>query len=122
MAGILDNPDAAYAKLKEMGKGLFGNSGGLGGILGGLGGNGSAGSGSGGTSGGANDNIGSRLGETLGNLLQQGLAPRRGQNRNSGDTTVARGIGCAARAGGERADAGCAAGLRGDERGAEAVV
>ena len=24
MAGILDNPDAAYAKLKEMGKGLFG--------------------------------------------------------------------------------------------------
>ena len=28
MAGILDNPDAAYAKLKEMGKGLFGNSGG----------------------------------------------------------------------------------------------
>ena len=81
MAGILDNPDAAYAKLKEMGKGLFGNSGGLGGILGGLGGNGSAGSNSGGTSGGANDNIGSRLGETLGNLLQQGLAPRRGQNR-----------------------------------------
>ena len=32
MAGILDNPDAAYAKLKEMGKGLFGpNGGGLGG-------------------------------------------------------------------------------------------
>ena len=28
MAGILDNPDAAYAKLKEMGKGLFGASGG----------------------------------------------------------------------------------------------
>ena len=24
MQGILDNPDAAYAKLKEMGKGLFG--------------------------------------------------------------------------------------------------
>jgi AsmA protein len=81
MAGILDNPDAAYAKLKEMGKGLFGNSGGLGGILGGLGGNnGSAGSGAT-NGGGANDNIGSRLGETLGNLLQQGLAPRRGQNR-----------------------------------------
>ena len=28
MAGILDNPDAAYAKLKEMGKGLFGPGGG----------------------------------------------------------------------------------------------
>ena len=37
MQGILDNPDAAYAKLKEMGKGLFGpNSGGLGAALGGL--------------------------------------------------------------------------------------
>jgi AsmA protein len=39
MAGILDNPDAAYAKLKEMGKGLFGAGGaGLGGLsgLGGL--------------------------------------------------------------------------------------
>ena len=35
MQGILDNPDAAYAKLKEMGKGLFGpNSGGLGAVLG----------------------------------------------------------------------------------------
>ena len=28
MQGILDNPDAAYAKLKEMGKGLFGPNGG----------------------------------------------------------------------------------------------
>jgi len=37
MQGILDNPDAAYAKLKDMGKGLFGpNSGGLGAALGGL--------------------------------------------------------------------------------------
>ena len=39
MQGILDNPDAAYAKLKEMGKGLFGPNGaglgGLGGLLGG---------------------------------------------------------------------------------------
>ncbi len=74
MAGILDNPDAAYAKLKEMGKGLFGSSGGLGGILGGLGGSGSSG-------GAASDGLGGRLGETLGNLLQQGLAPRRNQNR-----------------------------------------
>ena len=51
MAGILDNPDAAYAKLKELGKGLFGQSG-IGGSDG-------------------------KLGETLGNLLQQGLGSRR---------------------------------------------
>ena len=37
MAGILENPDAAYAKLKEMGKGLFGPGGGLSGLLGGSG-------------------------------------------------------------------------------------
>jgi AsmA protein len=50
-AGMLDNPDAAYAKLKELGKGLFGQ-GGIGGSDG-------------------------KLGETLGNLLQQGLGNRR---------------------------------------------
>jgi AsmA protein len=55
VAGILDNPDAAYAKLKEMGKGLFGQGG----------------------SGGTSDQLGGRLGETLGNLLQQGLGGRR---------------------------------------------
>jgi AsmA protein len=54
VAGILDNPDAAYAKLKEMGKGLFGQGG----------------------SGGASDPLGGKLGETLGNLLQQGLGRR----------------------------------------------
>jgi AsmA protein len=68
MAGILDNPDAAYAKLKEMGKGLFGPGGGLSG-LGGLGGSGSGG-------GDQADQLG-KLGETLGNLLQQGLNARR---------------------------------------------
>ncbi|MDP1882790.1 MAG: AsmA family protein, partial [Bradyrhizobium sp.] len=81
MAGILDNPDAAYAKLKEMGQGLFGkDGGGLSGLLGGLSGGGQAGSGApGGTTGGApsggglNDLLGGRLGETLGNLIQQGL-------------------------------------------------
>jgi AsmA protein len=68
MAGILDNPDAAYAKLKEMGKGLFGpGGGGLGGLFGG----GSAGGG------GSSDQLGSKLGETLGNLLQQGLGHSR---------------------------------------------
>ena len=37
MQGILDNPDAAYAKLKEMGKGLFGENGaGLGAAIGSL--------------------------------------------------------------------------------------
>jgi AsmA protein len=77
MAGILDNPDAAYAKLKEMGKGLFGGSGGLGGALSGSGGGGSGANGSGG----GLDQLGGKLGETLGNLLQQSLAPRRGQNR-----------------------------------------
>ena len=41
MAGILDNPDAAYAKLQEMGKGLFGkDGGGLDALLGGLSGGG----------------------------------------------------------------------------------
>src|SRR6202022_4113378 len=66
MAGILDNPDAAYAKLKDMGKGLFGAGGGLSG-LGGLGGSGS------GDGSGQSDQLG-KLGETLGNLLQQGLS------------------------------------------------
>ncbi len=57
IAGITDNPDAAYAKLKEMGKGLFGSGGG---------------------SGQPDQPLGGTLGETLGNLLQQGL----GQSRN----------------------------------------
>jgi AsmA protein len=65
-AGILDNPDAAYAKLKELGKGLFGPGGGLSGL---------GGSGSGGGSG-QSDQLG-KLGETLGNLLQQGLSQGR---------------------------------------------
>ena len=51
VAGMLDNPDAAYARLKELGKGLFGQ----------------------GSSGGASD----QFGETLGKLLQQGLGSRR---------------------------------------------
>jgi AsmA protein len=56
MAGILDNPDAAYAKLKELGNGLFAP---------------------GGPNGASGDSSGSgqpiTLGETLGNLIQQGL-------------------------------------------------
>ncbi|MGO8908452.1 MAG: AsmA family protein [Bradyrhizobium sp.] len=74
MAGMLDNPDAAYAKLKEMGKGLFGPGG-----LGGLGGSGSSG-------GGLPDTLGGKLGETLGNLLQQGLGQGLNQGANQGSS------------------------------------
>jgi AsmA protein len=80
MAGILDNPDAAYAKLKEMGKGLFGSGGGLGGLSGLL--NGGP---DGGRSGGKqSDPLGGQLGETLGNLLQQGLGQGLGQGGGQG--------------------------------------
>ena len=64
MAGMLDNPDAAYAKLKEMGKGLFGANGALGGL-------------GGGTVARSSDALGGKLGETLGNLLQQGIGRSR---------------------------------------------
>jgi AsmA protein len=74
VAGMLDNPDAAYAKLKEMGKGLFGQ-GGLGGLIGG--------SSDGAAGGGLSDQLGGTLGETLGNLLQQGLGQSRGQSRGT---------------------------------------
>jgi AsmA protein len=59
VAGILDHPDAAYAKLKEMGKGLFGQS-----------------EDASGKDPGGNDSGGS-LGETIGKLLQQGLSQSR---------------------------------------------
>jgi len=72
MAGILDNPDAAYAKLKDMGKGLFGPNG----ALNGLGGNLSGQSGSTGGNG-ASDPLGGDLGKTIGNLIQQGLGQSR---------------------------------------------
>jgi AsmA protein len=61
VAGILDNPDAAYAKLKEMGSGLF-----------------APGNNTGGGSG--NPSGGNSLGDTLGNLIQQGLNAARGNN------------------------------------------
>jgi AsmA protein len=66
VAGILDNPDAAYAKLKELGTGLFAP-----------GGPGGDASGSNPSGGGLSDT----LGKTLGNLLQQGLSA--GRNRNA---------------------------------------
>ena len=83
MQGMLDNPEAAYAKLKEMGKGLFGangaglNSAGIGAAIGGLLGGGqpgAAGAPAGAQPGKPNDPLGGQLGETIGNLLQQGLS------------------------------------------------
>ncbi|WFU41389.1 AsmA family protein [Bradyrhizobium sp. CB82] len=78
MAGVLDNPEAAYAKLREMGKGLFGPDGaGLGSILGSLGLGGTP-SGGGNASPQAqpsqNNPLGGALGEAIGNLIQQGLS------------------------------------------------
>jgi AsmA protein len=97
MAGVLDNPDAAYAKLREMGKGLFGpngagldkllsglGGGGLGTALGGLAGNQpgtTTGTTSSTTSGGNQTGPLGGLGQTLGTLIQQGLG-----NMNSGGT------------------------------------
>jgi AsmA protein len=81
MQGILDNPDAAYARLKQMGKGLFGEKGaGLGAAIGSLLGGqpGAAGGQQGGAGGQAGAQpgspLGGQLGETIGNLLQQGLS------------------------------------------------
>ncbi len=94
MQGMLDNPEAAYAKLKEMGKGLFGaggaglNSAGIGAALGGLLGGGQPGTGAApgtGQSGKPNDPLGGQLGETIGNLLQQGLSGL-GQGTGQGGT------------------------------------
>jgi AsmA protein len=101
MAGVLDNPDAAYAKLKTMGKGLFGPNGALAGLgggggLGGLGGNAPSGNaaagnplgglfgGTGATdSSGTSDPMGGNLGKALGNLIQQGLNRQgNGQGRS----------------------------------------
>ena len=60
-AGILDNPDAAYAKLRELGQGLFGQNG--------LG---------------SDKSGGPNLGETLGTLIQQGLGGAAGKPNPGG--------------------------------------
>ncbi|MCP4616066.1 MAG: AsmA family protein [Bradyrhizobium sp.] len=80
MSGILENPDQAYAKLREMGKGLFGKDGaGLGAALGGLLGGLQQGGAQpglqqpGAPAGGQPNALGGDLGATLGNLIQQGL-------------------------------------------------
>jgi AsmA protein len=66
ISGILDNPEAAYAKLKEMGKGLFGPNGSLGGLFG-SGGSGGSGSGDGS---GQSDQLG-KIGDTLRQLFNR---------------------------------------------------
>lgn len=96
MAGMLDNPDAAYAKLREMGKGLFGPDGaGLGNILGslgsnlGLGGTAAPGGNAAGSANpqaqqpGQNNLLGGPLGEAIGNLIQQGLSGGAGSSTGS---------------------------------------
>ena len=101
MAGMLDNPDAAYAKLREMGKGLFGPDGaGLGNILGSLGSNlglgGTTAPGGGNAAGtvnpqgqqpGQNNLLGGPLGEAIGNLIQQGLSSGAGSGTGTGTAT-----------------------------------
>ena len=93
MAGMLDNPEAAYAKLREMGKGLFGpNGAGLGNILGSLGLSGNApAAGSAPAPGDGNAQaqqpaqnglLGGGLGEAIGNLIQQGLSGNNTPNRS----------------------------------------
>jgi AsmA protein len=105
MAGILDNPDAAYAKLKDMGKGLFGPNGALNGLGGNLlggnaaGGNAPAGNASAGnplsgllgqtgtgSTGGTSDPLGGDLGKTIGNLIQQGIGQGGTQGRVPGQS------------------------------------
>jgi AsmA protein len=89
MAGVLDNPDAAYAKLKDMGKGLFGPNGALSGLGGNTPGGGSAlggslpGSTGSAPGGGLSDQLGGNLGQTLGNLIQQGLSQSQGRQGQS---------------------------------------
>jgi AsmA protein len=78
MQGVLDNPDAAYAKLREMGKGLFGpdgaNLGNIGGLLGSLTGNPPANNGGGGnhnnSGNGSNGPLGGNIAGTIGSLMK----------------------------------------------------
>lgn len=89
IAGILDNPDAVHARLKDMGKGLFGPNGALGGLGGNLPNgnpaNGNVTGSNGSAAGSGLDQLGGNLGQTLGNLIQQGLSQsqglRQGQSR-----------------------------------------
>ncbi|WP_407157657.1 AsmA family protein [Bradyrhizobium sp. STM 3557] len=92
MAGILDDPDAAYARLKQMGQGLFGRDGagldrlinGIGGLIGRATSNGAASPDPGtptrpGTS---PDLLGGQLGAAIGDLIQQGLQQQGTKGRD----------------------------------------
>ena len=78
MQGVLENPDAAYAKLREMGKGLFGpngaNLGNIGGLLGSLTGNPPANNGNGANNNngdnGSSDPLGGNIAGTIGSLMK----------------------------------------------------
>jgi len=97
MQGILDNPEAAYARLKEMGKGLFGPNGGgagLGAAIGSLLGSGQGAAGGQGSPGTGNqpaNPLGGQLGETIGNLIQQGLSGGLGQSLGQGGSRPSQG-------------------------------
>jgi AsmA protein len=99
MAGILDNPDAAYAKLKQMGQGLFGKDGaglnnlinGIDGLIGNARSHGPTSPSAGSSAGNAPvvpnataaqappaDLLGGQLGAAIGNLIQQGLQQQQG--------------------------------------------
>lgn len=113
MAGILDNPDAAYARLKQMGQGLFGKDNatidnllsGLGGLIGNATSNGPATTPQAPAPGAPaapnsqpptqTDPLGGQLGAAIGNLIQQGLQqqglqPQQG-GRSRGRTLVPEG-------------------------------
>jgi len=97
VAGILEDPEAAYARLRQMGQGLFGKDGagldtlinGIGGLIGRATSNGAA-SPDGGTQsapatpGTSSDLLGGQLGAAIGNLIQQGLQQQGTKGRGSG--------------------------------------
>jgi AsmA protein len=91
--GILDNPDAAYGKLREMGKGLFGPDGaGLNNIIGNLGSLTGNQGGTGGTgTGGTGNLLGGGLGQALGGLIG-GLGNAGGSNTGATGRSNSRSI------------------------------
>jgi AsmA protein len=96
VAGILDDPAAAYARLKQMGQGLFGKDSagldrlinGIGGLIGNAASNGAATPNAGtppnapATSGAPPDPLAGQLGAAIGNLIQQGLQQQGGKGRS----------------------------------------
>jgi AsmA protein len=97
VAGVLDDPEAAYARLKQMGHGLFGKDAagldrlinGIGGLIGHATSNGAA-SPDGGTPnapakpGTSSGLLGGELGAAIGDLIQQGLQQQGAKGRGGG--------------------------------------